>query len=48
MELTTQRRRKPTMELADARKSGFYNIGQAAEATGVSAKTPVRITAVSR
>jgi MerR family transcriptional regulator, copper efflux regulator len=38
MELTTQRRRKPTMELADARKSGFYNIGQAAEATGVSAK----------
>jgi MerR family transcriptional regulator, copper efflux regulator len=38
MDVTTQRRRKPTMELADARKSGFYNIGQAAEATGVSAK----------
>lgn len=26
------------MELADARKSGFYNIGQAAQASGVSAK----------
>ena len=38
MDLMTQRRRKPTMELADARKSGFYNIGQAAAATGVSAK----------
>lgn len=38
MAATTHRRSKPTLELADARKSGFYNIGQAAEATGVSAK----------
>lgn len=33
-----RRRPKPTLELADARQAGYYNIGQAAEATGVSAK----------
>ncbi len=38
MPSTPNRRRRPTMELADARSSGYYNIGQAAEATGVSAK----------
>lgn len=36
---TTQRRRsKPVLELAAARQAGYYNIGQAAEASGVSAK----------
>lgn len=33
-----RRRNKPKLELADAREAGFYNIGQAAAATGVSAK----------
>lgn len=32
------RRRRPTLELSDARELGFYNIGQAAAASGVSAK----------
>jgi MerR family copper efflux transcriptional regulator len=34
----TRRSRRPAMDLAEARKTGFYNIGQAAEASGVSAK----------
>ena len=38
MDATTQRRRKPTLELAGAKQAGYYNIGQAAETTGVSAK----------
>ncbi len=33
-----RRRSKPMLELATARKAGYYNIGQAAEASGVSAK----------
>jgi len=32
------RRSTPRPELADARKQGFHNIGEAAELTGVSAK----------
>jgi MerR family transcriptional regulator, copper efflux regulator len=32
------RRRKSPLELAEARRSGYYNIGQAAEASGVSAR----------
>ncbi|MDQ3281761.1 MAG: Cu(I)-responsive transcriptional regulator [Acidobacteriota bacterium] len=32
------RRSRPTLELSDAREQGYYNIGQAAEASGVSAK----------
>lgn len=35
---TTLRRRRPAMETADARSAGFHNIGEAAEASGVSAK----------
>src|SRR5688572_22073428 len=35
---TTHRRRRPTRELAAAGRAGFYNIGQASEQTGVSAK----------
>lgn len=31
-------RTRPSLELADARRSGYYNIGQAAAAAGVSAK----------
>lgn len=38
MSSTTKRRSRPTLELADARHAGYFNIGQAAEATGVSAK----------
>jgi MerR family copper efflux transcriptional regulator len=30
--------RRPTLELAQAKEAGFFNIGQAAAATGVSAK----------
>lgn len=33
-----RRRQKSTLELADARRSGYYEIGQAAEASGVSSK----------
>lgn len=29
---------RPTLELSDARQQGFFNISEAAEATGVSAK----------
>ena len=29
---------RPTLELSDAREQGFYNIGQASAASGVSAK----------
>jgi Cu(I)-responsive transcriptional regulator len=32
------RRTRPTLELSDAKEQGFYNIGQAAAASGVSAK----------
>ena len=32
------RRAKPTLETAEALSSGYYNIGQASDATGVSAK----------
>lgn len=32
------RRTKPTLETAEALSSGYHNIGQAAEATGVTAK----------
>lgn len=32
------RRTRPTLELSDAKEQGFYNIGQAAVASGVSAK----------
>ena len=32
------RRSKPTLETAEALSSGYHNIGQAAEATGVTAK----------
>lgn len=35
---TSRRRTRATMDLADAKGSGYFNIGQAAEATGVSAK----------
>lgn len=31
-------RQSPTLEMSDARQQGFYNIGQASEASGVSAK----------
>jgi MerR family transcriptional regulator, copper efflux regulator len=31
-------RQTPTLEMSDARQQGFYNIGQASEASGVSAK----------
>ena len=31
-------RTRPTLELSDARQQGYYNIGQAAAASGVSAK----------
>lgn len=33
-----RRRSRPTLEAAEARNAGFHNIGEAAEATGVSAK----------
>ena len=32
------RRTRPTLELSDAREQGYYNIGEAAAASGVSAK----------
>lgn len=32
------RRHRPTLELSEAREQGFFNIGEAAEASGVSAK----------
>ena len=32
------RRSRPTLEVSEAREQGFYNIGQAAAASGVSAK----------
>jgi MerR family copper efflux transcriptional regulator len=32
------RRTRPTLELSDAKQQGYYNIGQAAAASGVSAK----------
>lgn len=32
------RRARPTLELSDAKEQGFYNIGQAAAASGVTAK----------
>lgn len=32
------RRTTPTLELSDAKQQGYYNIGQAATASGVSAK----------
>ncbi|HYO77864.1 MAG TPA: Cu(I)-responsive transcriptional regulator [Thermoanaerobaculia bacterium] len=32
------RRTRPTLELSDAKEQGYYNIGQAAAASGVSAK----------
>lgn len=32
------RRSRPTLELSDAKEQGYYNIGQAAAASGVSAK----------
>jgi MerR family transcriptional regulator, copper efflux regulator len=32
------RRSRPTLELSDAREQGYYNIGQAAAESGVSAK----------
>ncbi len=32
------RRSRPTLELSDAKEMGYYNIGQASEASGVSAK----------
>jgi Cu(I)-responsive transcriptional regulator len=32
------RRTRPTLELSDAKELGYYNIGQAAAASGVSAK----------
>jgi MerR family copper efflux transcriptional regulator len=39
MDRTLSRRGgRPTLELAEARRSGFYNIGQAARESGVSAK----------
>lgn len=38
MPVPTRRRTRPTLETADARSAGYHNIGQAAEASGVSAK----------
>jgi MerR family transcriptional regulator, copper efflux regulator len=38
MPTSSRRRARPTLETADARSAGYYNIGQAAEASGVSAK----------
>lgn len=35
---TTTHRRRPALELADARQAGYHNIGQASAETGVSAK----------
>ncbi|HEY6615681.1 MAG TPA: Cu(I)-responsive transcriptional regulator, partial [Vicinamibacterales bacterium] len=32
------RRSRPTLELSDAKEQGYYNIGQAAASSGVSAK----------
>ncbi|MFP5247547.1 MAG: Cu(I)-responsive transcriptional regulator [Thermoanaerobaculia bacterium] len=32
------RRSRPTLELSDAKEQGYYNIGQASELSGVSAK----------
>lgn len=32
------RRTRPTLELSDAKEQGYYNIGQASAASGVSAK----------
>lgn len=32
------RRARPTLELSDAKEQGYYNIGQASAASGVSAK----------
>ena len=32
------RRSRPTLELSDAKQQGYYNIGEAAAASGVSAK----------
>jgi MerR family copper efflux transcriptional regulator len=34
-----RRQSQPRPELADAKRSGYFNIGQASEASGVSAKT---------
>lgn len=36
--MTLMRRSRPTLELSDAKEQGYYNIGQAAAASGVSAK----------
>jgi MerR family transcriptional regulator, copper efflux regulator len=36
--VTRHRHRTPRMEASDARQSGYFNIGEAAQATGVSAK----------
>jgi MerR family transcriptional regulator, copper efflux regulator len=38
MPVEPKRRRKAVLETAHARSAGYYNIGQASEATGVSAK----------
>lgn len=38
MSSTVRRRSRPTLETLDARRAGYHNIGQAAEASGVSAK----------
>ncbi len=38
MSPTTRRRSRPTLETSDARRAGYYNIGQASEISGVSAK----------
>ena len=36
--MAVMRRSRPTLELSDAKEQGYYNIGQAAAASGVSAK----------
>lgn len=38
MPASSRRRTRPSLETADARSAGYHNIGQAAEASGVSAK----------
>ena len=38
MPMPTRRRTRPALETADARSAGYHNIGQAALASGVSAK----------